>query len=52
MTVSGSSHLEAAQKLVETIRKRIVEPSSPPQIVYLQCSQIVRRSTGPAPKGR
>ncbi|BCH27697.1 hypothetical protein MesoLjLc_75700 [Mesorhizobium sp. L-8-10] len=52
MTVSGSSHLEAAQKLVETIRKRIVEPASPPQIVYLQCSQITRQSTGPAPKTR
>jgi DNA-binding LacI/PurR family transcriptional regulator len=50
MTIAGSSHLEAAQKLIETIRKRIADPKAAAQIVYLQCSQVLRQSTMP-PQG-
>ncbi len=49
MTVAGSSHLEAAQKLVETIRRRLAAPNIAPQIVYLNCREIVRESTGKSP---
>jgi DNA-binding LacI/PurR family transcriptional regulator len=45
MTISGSSHQEAAESLVETIRRRIANPDLPPQISYLRCDQVVRRST-------
>lgn len=49
MTVAGSSHLEAARQLVETIGHRLAAPHLPPQIVYLDCAQTVRESTGRAP---
>lgn len=44
MTIAGSSQREAAEKLVETIRRRIGQPMLPPQITYLRCDQIVQRS--------
>lgn len=49
MTIAGSSHREAAEKLVETIRRRIEQPGLPPQIAFLRCDQVVRESTA-APK--
>lgn len=49
MTVAGSSHLEAAQQLVDTIRRRLASRHLPPQIVYLNCSEVIRQSTGKAP---
>ena len=45
MTVAGSSQREAAEKLMETIGRRLAEPDLAPQIVYLHCEQVVRRST-------
>jgi DNA-binding LacI/PurR family transcriptional regulator len=48
MTVAGSSHLEAAQQLVQAIGRRLAAPHLPPQIVYLNCNQTIRDSTGKA----
>jgi DNA-binding LacI/PurR family transcriptional regulator len=45
MTIAGSSQRKAAEKLVETIRRRIEQPQLSPQIVYLHCDQVVRGST-------
>lgn len=45
MTIAGSSHREAAQRLVETIRRRVAEPDLRPQITYLRCAHTVRQST-------
>lgn len=45
MTIAGSSQRKAAEKLVETIRRRIEQPELSPQIVYLHCEQVVRDST-------
>lgn len=49
MTIVGSSQREAAERLVETIRRRIGEPALPPQIAYLRCDQVVHQSAGPRP---
>jgi DNA-binding LacI/PurR family transcriptional regulator len=49
MTIAGSTHREAAERLVETVRRRIEQPAAAPDIVYLACGQDVRCSTGPAP---
>jgi hypothetical protein len=45
MTIAGSSQRKAAERLVETIRRRIEDPLLSPQIVYLHCDQVVRNST-------
>jgi len=45
MTIAGSAQRKAAEKLVETIRRRIEQPHLSPQIVYLHCDQLVRGST-------
>ncbi len=46
MSIAGSSHLEAAQQLLETIRQRLAAPDLAPQIVYLQGREVLRASTG------
>lgn len=46
MTMAGSSYLNAAKSLIDTIRKRIAAPHEPPQIVYLDCISNARGSTG------
>jgi DNA-binding LacI/PurR family transcriptional regulator len=46
MSIAGSSYLEGASRLVEVIRRRLETPETPPQIVYLQCAQTIRESTG------
>ena len=46
MSIAGSSYLEGARRLVEVIRRRLETPETPPQIVYLQCAQTIRESTG------
>lgn len=52
MSVAGSTHREAAERLVDTIRRRIEQPALPPQIAYLRCDLDVRRSSGkPAEAG-
>lgn len=45
MTIAGSSQRKAAEKLIETIRRRIEQPLLSPQIVHLHCEQVVRNST-------
>ena len=45
MSIAGSSHREAAENLVETIRRRIEQPALPPQITFLRCDQVIRQST-------
>ena len=44
-TVAGSSHRDAARQLMATIRNRLASPGMPPQVVYLPCREVVRRST-------
>jgi DNA-binding LacI/PurR family transcriptional regulator len=48
-TVAGSSHRDAAEQLMSTIRNRLGAPAMPPQIVYLPCDETVRGSTAAAP---
>jgi len=50
MTIAGSTHGEAAERLVDTIRRRIEQPAVAPQIAYLRCDLEVRRSTSRPPK--
>lgn len=45
MSMAGSSCLEGAQRLVDTIRSRLASPERPPQIVYLDCAEVIRNST-------
>lgn len=49
MTIAGSSHIEAAEQLMQTIRRRLATPELAPQIVYLRSTEIVQQSTGKAP---
>lgn len=52
MTIAGSSQREAAERLVETVRRRIDHPVLPPQIAYLRCDHVARQSTAaPPPRG-
>jgi DNA-binding LacI/PurR family transcriptional regulator len=44
-TIAGSSHKDAAEQLILTLRNRLIAPSAPPQIVYLPCGETVRDST-------
>lgn len=44
-TMAGSSHRDAAEQLMSTIRNRLAAPATPPQIVYLPCSETIRGST-------
>lgn len=46
LSIAGSSHLEAAQKLMQIIRNRLASPDLAPQIVYLECRDVLRESTG------
>jgi hypothetical protein len=43
--MAGSSHRDAAEQLMSTIRNRLATPATPPQIVYLPCSETIRGST-------
>lgn len=45
MSMAGSSYLEGAKALVETIHRRLATPDLPPQIIYLECTEAVRGST-------
>ncbi|MET3791545.1 GntR family transcriptional regulator [Aquamicrobium terrae] len=50
MSIAGSSYLEGARRLIETIRRRLEAPQAAPQIVYLECARTLRESTAaPAP---
>jgi DNA-binding LacI/PurR family transcriptional regulator len=51
LTIAGSSQREAAERLVETIRRRIDHPILPPQITYLGCEQVLRDSAAAPPRG-
>lgn len=44
-TMAGSSHRDAAERLMSTIRNRLAAPAIAPQIVYLPCSETLRGST-------
>ena len=49
MTMAGSSHRDAARQLIETVRRRLSSPGLPPQIIYLDCKEVIRRSTSAPP---
>ncbi len=46
-TMAGSSQAEAAGELLATIRRRLANPSAPPQIAYLRCTEAAGASTAP-----
>lgn len=44
-TITGSSYQEAAVQIMATLRKRLSTHDMPPQVVYLQCREVVGNST-------
>lgn len=45
LTMAGSTHAEAADLLIDTLRRRLEAPDQPPQIAFLESGLAARRST-------